>query len=108
MTKKIGFNIDDNVKRAYQIKVEAINFNANGSATSKLYQSIETGKVIFTASGERSFGFQEKQHEILYVNAHLIGESASIAKVMSVTSTGLTIFSQKSGTIYYEMRGSNP
>ena len=108
MTYKEPFNKERSLTRAYQVKLESVNYNDNGTAVIRTYQSQEIGKIEFTASGERSVGFRDRQSEILYCNAQLIGESAVSAYVISITATGMTIFSQISGTVYYNAIGSNP
>ena len=108
MTSREGFNKERALTRAYQVKLESSTYSNDGTATGKLWQTQELGKINFTASGERSIGFANKQGEILYASCHLIGYSANNSFIINVTQTGLTVYSEISGTVFWSVIGANP
>lgn len=85
---------NQNMENAYSTRVEGLYKNNSGTATTYLYQSIETGEAAFSATGSatvaRSFGFKEKKGTVLYAQAHARSINF-IASVTDVTQTGITV-----------------
>lgn len=82
------------ITRAYQTRIESIHKRETSGITQYIYQNMEHGEVDFSANGSFatviSYGFQNRQNKIIYVNAHAISSQFS-AHVTDVTNTGISI-----------------
>jgi len=121
MGQEEAANANQAFTRVYQAKIESIQ-KRDGSATAPfLYQSMEHGEVIFSATGSAvvsiTYALVEKQNKIIYASAHALN-SAITAHVISVTATSITIECNATAdfssittgqvTVYYQVIGSNP
>jgi hypothetical protein len=116
-------SVNQNFTRAYSTRLESIN-KRDGTATAQfLYQSVEYGEVLFSATGSATvaitYNLAEKQNKIIYAGAHstVVGINAHVT---DITSTALTItIASISATsvssvtndqikIFYQVVGSNP
>ena len=108
MTSRESYNKERSLTRAYQVKLESSTYVNDGSSTGKLWQTQELGKINFTASGERTIGFANKQGEVLFASCNLLGYSANNAFLIDVTQTSITVYSEISGTVFWSVIGANP
>lgn len=116
--------LNQTITQVYQTKVESLNFNQTSGVSQKSYQSMEHGEVNFSGNGSantvKSFGFGEKQGQIIYATAHA-SHNRLLASVTDVTLSGLTItLGLISGTanlsdvttgtikVWYQVIGSSP
>jgi len=116
--------LDENTSRLYQNKIESRFSTDNETTTIDSYQSVEHGRLDFSATGSPTIAKTVKTAElhgkIIYATAHA-QNTLAIATVTDVTNTSITISLRSiSGTanfssvttdvvsVYYQIVGSSP